>query len=255
MLYLSIKALYNGHCQIASGNFRDRTRTSPPADKTRNLSPKQHDNSFFQLHFSYGNVPAGLSVPAGAFSVCGRFAAHFSSLPIEEKARARDGHAAHDRYRRRLPRPSHLIRRAKLATFSARRRQRHTVLRPQGENIAVRRCLPCVRGGGTALCAVTEGLQIPAAVQECAYPSLSQPDGCQLPLHKGAKGRGTDVPEKRSPRRRQSSPPDSGGLLLLSAFLHPSARTSVPALARGSDARRAAAKNRRTYAPAVSPRP
>ena len=74
-----------------------------------------------------------------------------------------------------------------------RERQRHTVLQPQGENIAVRRCLPCVRGGGTALCAVTEGLQIPAAVQERAYQSLSQPDGCQLPLHKGAKGCGTEV--------------------------------------------------------------
>ena len=88
-----------------------------------------------------------------------------------------------------------------------RGRQRHTVLWPQGENIAVRRCLPCVRGGGTALCAVTEGLQIPAAVQECAYPSLNQPDGCQLPLHKGAKGRGTDVPEKTitPPQTKQPS--------------------------------------------------
>ena len=116
-----------------------------------------------------------------------------------------------------------------------RRRQRHTVLWPQGENIAVRRCLPCVREGGAALCAVTEGLQIPAAVQECAYQPLSQPDGCQLPLHKGAKGRGTDAPEKRSPSRRQSSPPNNlGGLLL---FLHSSAHahTSISALARGSD--------------------
>ena len=51
-------------------------------------------------------------------------------------------------------------------------------------------CLPCVRGGGAALCAVTEGLQIPALVRDFTYPSLSQPDDCQLPLHKGAKGRG-----------------------------------------------------------------
>ena len=57
------------------------------------------------------------------------------------------------------------------------------------------------------VCAVPEGLQIPAAVQECAYRSLSQPDGCQLPLHKGAKGRGTDVPEKTitPPQTKQPS--------------------------------------------------
>ncbi len=38
------------------------------------------------------------------------------------------------------------------------------------------------------LCAVTEGLQIPALVRDFACQSLSQPAGCQLPLHKAAKG-------------------------------------------------------------------
>ena len=36
--------------------------------------------------------------------------------------------------------------------------------------------------------AVTEELQIPALVRDFACQSLSQPDSCQLPLHKGAKG-------------------------------------------------------------------
>lgn len=50
------------------------------------------------------------------------------------------------------------------------------------------RCLPCVRGGGTALCAVPEGLQIPALVRDFACQSLSQPAGCQHSFHKGANG-------------------------------------------------------------------
>ena len=55
-----------------------------------------------------------------------------------------------------------------------------------------RRCqsLPCVRGGGTVLCTVTEGLQIPAEARTSTCQSLSQPCGCQLPLHKGAEGAG-----------------------------------------------------------------
>ena len=35
---------------------------------------------------------------------------------------------------------------------------------------------------------MTEGLQIPAAARILTGQSLSQPDGCQLPLHKGAEG-------------------------------------------------------------------
>ena len=50
--------------------------------------------------------------------------------------------------------------------------------------------LPCVRGGGTVLCTVTEGLQIPAEARTSTCQSLSQPCGCQLPLHKGAEGAG-----------------------------------------------------------------
>ena len=70
--------------------------------------------------------------------------------------------------------------------FSLRGRQCMIQLLRHGENIAERRCLPCIRGGGTVLCTVTEGLQIPAAAQDETHQSLSQPDGCQLPLHKGA---------------------------------------------------------------------
>ena len=40
---------------------------------------------------------------------------------------------------------------------------------------------------------MTEGLQVPTAVQDPACQSLSQPYGCQLPLHKGAKGCRTNV--------------------------------------------------------------
>ena len=46
-----------------------------------------------------------------------------------------------------------------------------------GENIAERQCLTCIRGGGTVLCTVTEGVQIPATAQDETHQSLSQPDG------------------------------------------------------------------------------
>ena len=136
-----------------------------------------------------------------------------------------------------------------------RGRQRHTVLRPQGENIAVRRCLPCVRGGGTALCAVTEGLQIPAAVQECAYQSLSQPDGCQLPLHKGAKGRGTDVPE-RTITPPQAKQPSRIGRAAASLCFSASTRAHIRFRACARERRAQSRGNAGTLpAPTVSPPP
>ena len=61
--------------------------------------------------------------------------------------------------------------------FSLRGRQCMIQLLRHGENIAERQCLPCIRGGGTVLCTVTEGLQIPAAAQDETHQSLSQPDG------------------------------------------------------------------------------
>ena len=78
-----------------------------------------------------------------------------------------------------------------------------------------RRCqsLPCVRGGGTVLCTVTEGLQIPAEARTSTCQSLSQPCGCQLPLHKGAEGAG----------RTYTAPP--GALEKTAAFPpHPASR-------------------------------
>ena len=114
---------------------------------------------------------------------------------------------------------------------------------------------PCVRGGGTALCAVTEGLQIPAAVQECAYPSLSQPDGCQLPLHKGAKGRGTDVPEKTitPPQTKQ---PSRIGRAAASLCFSASTRAHIRFRACARERRTQSRGNAGTLpAPAVSPSP
>ena len=61
--------------------------------------------------------------------------------------------------------------------FSLRGRQCMIQMLRHGENIAERQCLPCIRGGGTVLCTVTEGLQIPAAAQDETHQSLSQPDG------------------------------------------------------------------------------
>ena len=116
-------------------------------------------------------------------------------------------------------------------------------------------CLPCVRGGGTALCAVTEGLQIPAAVQECAYPSLSQPDGCQLPLHKGAKGRGTDVPEKTiTPPQTKQPSQQSGRAAAFSAFIR--ARAHIHFCARARERLAQSRSNAGALpAPTVSPPP
>ena len=77
------------------------------------------------------------------------------------------------------------------------------------------RCLPCARGCGKNLRFLTKELQIPAAVQNLTYQSLSQPDGCQLPLHKGAKGRAADASPPSHKEYRKPSDISSGG------FLHP----------------------------------
>lgn len=128
-------------------------------------------------------------------------------------------------------------------TVAARRKYRRSAMPPLCKG-RWRRSAPCRRG-----CRYR-----PQCKNERIHPTVSLTAASSLCTGE-PRGAGRTYRKKRSPRRRQSSPPDSGGLLLLSAFLHPSARTSVPALARGSDARRAAAKNRRIYAPAVNPRP
>ena len=51
------------------------------------------------------------------------------------------------------------------------------------------------------LCAVTEGLQIPAEARTSTCQSLSQPCGCQLPFHKGAGVRAGHMAHNRSHRR------------------------------------------------------
>ena len=98
-------------------------------------------------------------------------------------------------------------------------------------------------------------VKIPTAAQDATYQSLSQPDGCQLPLHKGAKGRGTDVPEETITQPQTKQPSRFGraaASLCFSSSICAHIRSCARAWVRRAQSR---GKNRRTYAPAVNPRP
>ena len=85
------------------------------APTTTQILSKQHDNSFFQLHFSYGNTPAGLSVPAGVFSVlCGESGAQSVTVTVAVVPEAR----------RQLREPGEAIQTGRAVELAADERER-----------------------------------------------------------------------------------------------------------------------------------